>query len=655
MEAPTLRLEMVQGPRVGEALEFKPGKKVGIGRLVRGNAIQIKDDGISSKHLCIEFDSGKWLVTDLDSSNGTILNDDALDPLVPTLLRDGDVVKIGECTSITVSFRVEYEAVVEEGNVRRNPRRRAAAAAKNAVAESVGLKRARVTERDGGLDLDEKKKLEGENDVESVADKRGRRGAAKKNNVDKVDDNRPVLQVVEASDVKVENVDQVVETGRRRGRPKKVNAVKGTSEAVESVLAGDEGLEAAGQAVMESRRGRGGRKGRAIKEKNGEDESAVAGLKIAEGITQEVEASRDERGGLRKGRAMNKKAMEDEVAMVDGKCDKPLKSVPSEDGIKKQTRAETIKARAVENEVVTETHEEIEIVNSESEMPGKLVNIKKEKVSLCPSIVPESLCLNSRGVVFENEKSLDGQAPVPAENEVSEMVKFETVMDSHEALDAGETLISEKTENMKRLGSCEPLEAADTHFAVDENTVTSESYKKKDINNSENEIHENLQNIKKEKLSTCPSTHEEIPETFYISSRESEFCNERNSECDELKATEDGIAEKAGDMAELESQEPLEVAAILSGITANAERIDSGTKASQGCPAEPGHHDSMSGRDSNVELEEMTLGEWFDYLEEYLPRQIHNATEDTISIMIEKSKRFQEYVSQQQKRKGKAS
>ncbi|KAL5060504.1 hypothetical protein RYX36_032108 [Vicia faba] len=42
-DAPSLELEILNGPRKGETLQFKPGFTVKIGRVVRGNNLPIKD------------------------------------------------------------------------------------------------------------------------------------------------------------------------------------------------------------------------------------------------------------------------------------------------------------------------------------------------------------------------------------------------------------------------------------------------------------------------------------------------------------------------------------------------------------------------------------------------------------------------------------
>lgn len=118
MEVQPLGLRITKGPRAGETLEYRPGCRIRIGRVVRGNNIAIKDAGISSKHLAVDFDleSGKWILRDLESSNGTFLNEDPVSPNKSYFLSDGDVIKIGECTSLSV----ELNSVAAVSKSRRN-------------------------------------------------------------------------------------------------------------------------------------------------------------------------------------------------------------------------------------------------------------------------------------------------------------------------------------------------------------------------------------------------------------------------------------------------------------------------------------------------------------------------------------------------------
>lgn len=136
----TLKLIVDKGPAMGTTREFKPGVTVHIGRLVRGNTLAVKDAGISSKHLLFQADvesgsdGGRWTVTDLDSSNGTILNGAKLRPQEPSVLSDGDVIKIGEETAIRVEM-VSVAANEVSVGVRRSTRRRA----KEQVADLVAI------------------------------------------------------------------------------------------------------------------------------------------------------------------------------------------------------------------------------------------------------------------------------------------------------------------------------------------------------------------------------------------------------------------------------------------------------------------------------------------------------------------------------------
>ncbi|KAF5790917.1 putative forkhead-associated (FHA) domain, SMAD/FHA domain superfamily [Helianthus annuus] len=112
MEKPTtttLKLIIEKGPSAGETLEYSSTSIIKIGRVATGNTFAIKDSGISSKHLCIQFDNqlSKWTLCDLDSSNDTVLNGQMLKPYTPSALNDGDRIKIGELTSIVVNMQAE--------------------------------------------------------------------------------------------------------------------------------------------------------------------------------------------------------------------------------------------------------------------------------------------------------------------------------------------------------------------------------------------------------------------------------------------------------------------------------------------------------------------------------------------------------------------
>ncbi|KAD4586530.1 hypothetical protein E3N88_24131 [Mikania micrantha] len=151
MEGSTsLKLIMEKGPREGEALKFPSGSIIKIGRVVRGNTIAIKDAGISSKHVCIQFDIqlSKWTLCDLDSSNGTSLNGQILKPYVPSVLADGDRIKIGELTSIIVKNEVESSI-----RPKRNPRRQGKHEA-GAGVESAAIVESGKTELGLGFDGD---------------------------------------------------------------------------------------------------------------------------------------------------------------------------------------------------------------------------------------------------------------------------------------------------------------------------------------------------------------------------------------------------------------------------------------------------------------------------------------------------------------------
>ena len=89
------------------------GKQISIGRQSRSRGIQPdidligppEDPGISHLHaVLLSQPDGSWAVADLDSANGTVLNDgpNPLPPNTPHPLADGDRLYLGAWTLITV-------------------------------------------------------------------------------------------------------------------------------------------------------------------------------------------------------------------------------------------------------------------------------------------------------------------------------------------------------------------------------------------------------------------------------------------------------------------------------------------------------------------------------------------------------------------------
>ncbi|OVA16751.1 Forkhead-associated (FHA) domain [Macleaya cordata] len=256
MEGSTLKLTVEKGPREGETLDCTTGSVIKIGRVVKGNTFTIKDSGISSKHLVIEFKNGKWVISDLDTSNGTILNDIELQPLTDFDLRDEDVIKIGEFTSLKVRIVEEIKPTkgskktskkesvdvaiaqnfdAEDGDehqLRRNPRRGAAPrntrVSKDETSESALVSVSnKVQKTSANLNLG-LENCRGTESVASVADNRPRRGRPRKLK----DESVAVQKISESSELGPEisrepvNVVPAGEKRTRRGAPKRLRGSK---------------------------------------------------------------------------------------------------------------------------------------------------------------------------------------------------------------------------------------------------------------------------------------------------------------------------------------------------------------------------------------------------------------------------------------------
>ena len=85
-------LAITRGPRAGEVFELSALAATSIGRS-RLNDIQVEDVSISGQHCRVRPEDGHFVLHDLKSTNGTMVNDKKV---VRHVLAEGDVISIGE-------------------------------------------------------------------------------------------------------------------------------------------------------------------------------------------------------------------------------------------------------------------------------------------------------------------------------------------------------------------------------------------------------------------------------------------------------------------------------------------------------------------------------------------------------------------------------
>ncbi|KZV20717.1 FHA domain-containing protein-like [Dorcoceras hygrometricum] len=108
-----------------------------------------------------------------------------------------------------------------------------------------------------------------------------------------------------------------------------------------------------------------------------------------------------------------------------------------------------------------------------------------------------------------------------------------------------------------------------------------------------------------------------------------------------VKEAREGMPEKIGSFVEVlselkERDEPTE------------KWMDSGSLDGSGNASVPETKDHMAGsEESAVDLEKMTLGEWFEFLEIYMPKQIIQVTEEMITGMKQKAEKLHEFLLHQ--------
>lgn len=109
-------LGVLAGPRIGEEYPIvSPVVSIGQGPQ---NDVVIDDDSVSRSHARLEFSAGSWLLTDLESTNGTTVEGVRLAPGVPTPLAYANTVRLG---GVRLQFREVAEADPEAARAAFHP------------------------------------------------------------------------------------------------------------------------------------------------------------------------------------------------------------------------------------------------------------------------------------------------------------------------------------------------------------------------------------------------------------------------------------------------------------------------------------------------------------------------------------------------------
>jgi hypothetical protein len=88
-------LVAMNGDQKGEDFRVRDGQNI-LGS-APDSEIQIKDVTVSGKHASLRYKEGKFFLVDLDSSNGTYLNDKP-EGIAKEELKDNDTIRVGEVT-----------------------------------------------------------------------------------------------------------------------------------------------------------------------------------------------------------------------------------------------------------------------------------------------------------------------------------------------------------------------------------------------------------------------------------------------------------------------------------------------------------------------------------------------------------------------------
>ena len=85
-------LTVMSGPDMGFRFRIKPSAVSAMGRDIE-NDVVLDDPATSRNHAQIQFRDGVYVLTDLGSANGTLVNDQRI---TERALSDGDRIRVGQ-------------------------------------------------------------------------------------------------------------------------------------------------------------------------------------------------------------------------------------------------------------------------------------------------------------------------------------------------------------------------------------------------------------------------------------------------------------------------------------------------------------------------------------------------------------------------------
>ncbi len=88
-----MEVEVVCGPHLGDRFSLRSGDSLQVGRTDLADLVLARDSGLSGLHFAVRSTPRGFELSDLGSTNGTLLNDETV---VVALLADGDVIRAGD-------------------------------------------------------------------------------------------------------------------------------------------------------------------------------------------------------------------------------------------------------------------------------------------------------------------------------------------------------------------------------------------------------------------------------------------------------------------------------------------------------------------------------------------------------------------------------